>query len=112
MNGSGIPVTGITPSTIPTLTSTWNRIIDARPTATIRPSASPARQPMSSTRHSSSAKSASRTSPPTRPSSSATTVKMKSVDCTGRNPSWFWRPAVSPWPNQPPEPTAFSAWTS
>ena len=55
---------------------------------------------------------ASSTTLPMKPSSSATTVKMKSVDCTGRKPSWFCRPAVSPCPNRPPEPTAFSACTS
>ena len=30
----------------------------------------------------------------------------------GRNPSWFWRPAVSPWPSRPPEPTVLSACTT
>ena len=31
MNGSGMPVTGRRPITIPTFTNTWNRSIDARP---------------------------------------------------------------------------------
>ena len=31
MNGSGMPVTGSSPITMPTFTNTWNRSIDARP---------------------------------------------------------------------------------
>ena len=38
--GNGTPVTGMIPITIPTFTNTWNRIMAARPTATIEPSVS------------------------------------------------------------------------
>ena len=39
-NGNGMPVTGMTPMTMPTLTGSWNTIIEARPTAIIIPNAS------------------------------------------------------------------------
>ena len=31
MNGSGIPVTGMIPTTMPTFTNTWNSSIEATP---------------------------------------------------------------------------------
>ena len=37
MNGSGIPVTGMIPMTIPTFTNTWNRSIDASPAPNSEP---------------------------------------------------------------------------
>ena len=44
-NGSGMPVIGMIPMTIPTLTTSWNRTIDAMPAANIVPNASRDRQP-------------------------------------------------------------------
>ena len=76
-------MTGITPVTMPTLTSSWKRIIDARPTEISIPNGSRACQPISRIRQTSSPNRMSRTAPPRKPRSSATTVKMKSVDCTG-----------------------------
>ena len=44
MNGSGMPVTGISPMTIPTFTNTWNSSIDASPAPNSVPNGSFERQ--------------------------------------------------------------------
>ena len=53
-NGSGMPVIGMIPSTIPALTMSWNRIIEASPAANIVPKGSFDRQPATRIRHRSS----------------------------------------------------------
>ncbi len=47
---------------------------------------------------------------PTNPSSSPTTLKMKSVCCSGRKSKAFCVPAVKPFPHRPPLPTATMDW--
>ena len=44
-NGSGIPVIGMIPRTMPTFTTSWNRIIDASPAPNSVPNGSFARHP-------------------------------------------------------------------
>ena len=48
---SGMPVIGMTPRTIPTLTTSWNTIIEATPAAKRVPNASRERHPETRTRH-------------------------------------------------------------
>ena len=57
MNGSGMPVIGMIPMTMPTLTNSWNSSIAATPQAKIVPNGSFERQPATRTRHSSATKS-------------------------------------------------------
>ena len=52
------------------------------------------------------ANSPSTTAPPTNPSSSPTTVKMKSVCCSGTYAPFVCEPPNSPWPVSPPLPIA------
>ena len=100
-NGSGIPVIGMIPITMPTFTTSWNRIIDANPAANSVPNGSRERQPAISTRQSSSANSTNSTRPPTKPSSSASTENTKSVVWTGRKSPCAWVPFVRPLPEHP-----------
>ena len=55
------------------------------------------------------AQAASITMAPTKPNSSATMVKMKSVCCSGMYSSSFWAPSMKPLPASPPEPMAIMA---
>ena len=43
---------------------------------------------------------------PTKPNSSASEAKMKSVCFSGRKLSWLWVPSPKPLPRRPPEPSA------
>ena len=47
---------------------------------------------------------------PTKPNSSASVVKMKSVCFSGRKFSRLWVPCMKPRPARPPEPMAIFAW--
>ena len=58
-NGSGIPVIGMTPSTIPTFTIIWNSNMPAMAPEKARMNMSSERQPMMSTRQMSAANNAS-----------------------------------------------------
>ena len=83
-NGSGIPVIGITPMTIPMLTANWKKIIEATPAATSSPNGSRERQPATRTRQMSALNRMKTTIAPMNPSSSPSFAKTKSVVWTGR----------------------------
>ncbi len=83
MNGRGMPVMGMMPIVIPTFSKTWNANIARIPTHRSVPKKSVESRAVRHVRHTSSANSASNIAPPTKPSSSPTTVKMKSVCCAG-----------------------------
>ena len=85
MKGSGMPVTGMIPMTIPTFTNTWNRSMEARPAPNSVPNGSRERQAHARMRHSSAANSRNTMSAPRNPSSWARTANTKSLSWTGRN---------------------------
>ena len=74
---------GMIPIVIPTFSKTWNTNMARTPMQHRVPKRSLARRAARQVRHTISANSASSTAPPTKPSSSPTTVKMKSVCCSG-----------------------------
>ena len=110
-NGRGMPVIGMIPMTMPTLTTSWNRIIDAIPRRRWcrrdPSSASPRRAPARAGRRRGEHNHA-----PMNPSSSARMANTKSVVLDGQEALAFCVPLVRPFPNQPPEPTAICAWTA
>ena len=112
MNGSGIPVIGMIPMTIPTLMTSWNRSIEATPEAIPSPNGSCDRQAVSRIRQISARNKPKTRIAPTKPSSSDSRAHTKSVVWTGRKSSWFWVPLVRPLPSSPPEPTAIWPWMS
>ena len=79
-----MPVIGAIPRTMPTFTTTWNRIIDAIPAANIVPNGSCDRQPPTRRRQISNPNRMNSTIAPRKPSSSARTANTKSVVWTGR----------------------------
>ena len=103
-NGSGMPVMGMTPMTIPTLTTSWNRIIEAIPAANSsaeRVARAPAgHEDAPQQQH----EQREQTTPPMNPSSSASFANTKSVAWTGRKSPWAWVPLVRPLPKQPARP--------
>ena len=102
MKGSGMPVTGIRPMTMPTFTSTWKKIMVAMPQARNIANGSLERHALTSKRHMSSVKRTRTTSAPMKPSSSDRTPHTKSVVATGRSTL----PLVKPLPARPPVSTA------
>ena len=107
MKGSGMPVTGSTPITAPTLMTAWLAIHVVIPTASRLPKRSGARVAARSPNQA-RAKNATRSmTAPNRPSSSPTTEKMKSVWALGRRPH-FCRPPPRPRPKMWPEPNPMS----
>ena len=79
MNGNGMPVMGMIPITIPTLTKSWNTIIEPSPAANIVPNGSLDLQPLAMTRQINAMNNPMTTMPPMNPSSSARIAKTKSV---------------------------------
>ena len=61
MNGSGMPVTGMMPMVMPTFSKIWNTSIASTPTQTSVPKKSRASRAVRQMRHTTMAKSASRT---------------------------------------------------
>src|ERR1019366_7062561 len=93
MKGNGMPVTGRTPTTAPTLIKVSLASQATRPTANTPPNRwgerVAARMP-----NQTKAPKSTRTRPaPMKPSSSPMTEKMKSVCALGRNPHWACPPA-------------------
>ena len=109
-NGSGMPVIGMIPRTIPTFTTSWNRIIEATPAANIVPNGSRDRQPATSTRQSSRTNRTNRTIAADEPELLGEIANTKSVSWTGRRSPWVWVPLVRPLPTKPPDPTAICDW--
>ena len=83
-NGSGIPLVGSSPSTTLMLKNAWNAIIVVSPIATKAPKRSGARIAVRSPRQVMTQKQATTTVEPISPSSSAMTLKMKSLCGSGR----------------------------
>ena len=110
MSGSGMPVTGMMPIVMPTLTSTWKASIEVMPVASRRPNVSPASRAVTTPRQSTMRYKSSRNVTPMKPSSSPTTAKMKSVWFSGKKFSWLCVPPKSPLPNSMPEPMAILDW--
>ena len=84
MNGSGMPVIGMMPIVMPMFSNTWNANIAEHADADERAEEVGRQQggsPDAATR--AARRAPSSVAPPTKPSSSPTTVKMKSVCCSG-----------------------------
>ena len=112
MNGSGMPVTGMIPRTIPTLTSIWKRSIAADAAGehhAERVLRAPADEEDAPDQRDEQQEHDDR---PDEPELLGRTANTKSVACTGSSPSAFWAPFVSPLPKKPPEPTAICDWSS
>ena len=86
MKGRGIPVTGRSPTTAPMLITAWLVTQVVTPTASRLPNRSGARVAARSPYQARAKKSPRRRTAPTRPSSSPTTEKMKSVWALGSRP--------------------------
>src|SRR5450756_1465595 len=89
MKGRVIPVTGMMPMAIPTLSRIWKKNITTMPVASMVPNGSLALAAILKALQMSIEKSASSIMPPMKPSSSPTTEKMKSVWCAGMMLSTF-----------------------
>ena len=84
MNGSGMPVTGNSPTTTPMLMNAWMLIQDVMPPASSAPNVSGARRAVRMPRYANARKSTTTTAPPTSPNSSPMMAKMKSFQAFGR----------------------------
>ena len=100
---------GMIPVDIPTLWNTWKETIEKTPAESSIPNRSSAIWPILHTRSNSRPPNPNTTELPTKPVSSATTVKMKSVCCSGTSAELFCVPWKSPRPVKPPLPMATSA---
>ena len=95
---------GMIPRTIPTFTNIWIANIDATPAATYVPNGSFDKYGILIARQIRMANSISTNAAPTNPNSSPTTVKMKSVCCSGTKSRFVCVPPRKPAPNSPPAP--------
>ena len=113
-NGSGMPVTGMIPMTMPDVDQELEQDHRGQPDGdhhAERVTRLPADEQDPPDQQPEQAE--QQHEPPTKPSSSATTVKMKSVRLHRDVAALVLaRPTVRPCPSQPPDPTALSAWTS
>src|SRR5581483_10249530 len=110
ISGSGIPVTGILPTTIPTFTNTWNNNSAATPIQMNIPARSEAVCAFWTICISSKKYNPNTTITPTNPCSSANAENMKSLCGTGRKRPWVCVPLVTPRPHSAPAPTAIFDW--
>ncbi len=108
MNGSVIPVSGISASTPPATTNTCSPTMAARPIASSRPNGSRSAMPVLKPREISSAYSRKTAVRPASPSSSPMVARMKS-DLAAK-PIRIDRPTPSPVPSSPPQAKANSDW--
>ena len=104
-NGSGLPESGMILSTPHTLTNIWMMMSDVQPHAMSRPERSEAYLAMRNPAQAKTTKPAITPSVPTRPHSSPTTAKMKSLCAMGRY-AYFCFEKPMPTPKSPPEPNA------
>ena len=105
-NGRGIPITGVSPSTIPTLMNTWNRKILSTEYPQTLPKRYGCRSARWIRRSINARKRTSTPAEPRKPSSSPTVQKIKSVSCSGTYLSFVCVPLRNPLPLIPPEPIA------
>ena len=82
-NGSGSPMTGSIPVTMPMLIKMWIRYTPTAPAATMLPKGCFTSAPSLMSRRRRAASRPRTSSDPMRPNSSAITLKMKSVVCSG-----------------------------
>ena len=94
------------PMVMPTFSKTWNSSMQSTPTQISVPKSSRASWAVRQIRQATMAKRASSVPAPTKPSSSPTAVKMKSVCCSGTLSSRVCVPSKRPWPSGPPAPMA------
>src|SRR5581483_10343459 len=102
----GMPVIGMIPIVMPTFSKIWKTNMARMPTHSSVPNRSRASVAVRQVRQTTTANRARRVNAPTKPNSSPTTVKMKSVCCSGTNDRLVWVPLNRPFPNRPPEPIA------
>src|SRR4029453_7662663 len=110
MNGRVIPVIGMMPMVMPTFWKTWKTSKDRTPPQMSVPSRSLAICAVRRIRTHISANRAKSVADPTKPSSSPSAVKMKSVCCSGTNPSRVCVPSNRPLPEVAPEARAPFDW--
>ena len=101
-------MTGIKPTTMPTLTRIWKLSTATTPITTNVPARSGAVWAFWVKRINTMKYNSSTPKAPTNPCSSAKAAKMKSVWGTGRKARWVCEPSVLP--QIPPEPTAINDW--
>jgi hypothetical protein len=106
MNGSGMPVTGNSPTTTPMLMNAWMLIQDVMPPASSAPNVSGARRAVRMPRYANARNNTMTTAPPTRPNSSPMIAKMKSFEALGRNSPPASRLSPRPAPVMPPSASA------
>ena len=109
-NGSGMPVTGMSPTTTAMLTNACRQIQAVIPAASIAPKVSGAPREVRIPRNP-IARNRTMTSPaPTRPNSSPMMAKMKSLNALGRNSPPASRLSPRPAPKTPPSARAKKPW--
>ena len=110
INGSGNPLTGISPTVIAVLTKTWASNIDPKPIKIKLENLSFERYEFLIILLIRYPKVNSIIIIAIKPNSSPMTDKMKSDSCTGKNFKWVWVPCPQPFPKRPPEPIAVLLW--
>ena len=113
MNGSVIPVSGISLRLPAAMMNAWTPMTSARPVARIARKSSAAEAPMRRPRWMTTKYSPRIAMTPTSPSSSPSAARGKSVWISGigRRPPTIGRPFPSPVPSNPPRANAWSDWT-
>ena len=107
-NGSGSPVTGISPMVIAIFTVIWNRKIVHAPIVKSVTNGSSFVLQIEDARHRKSANRPRTAAHPTKPNCSPSTLKIKSVCSSGKNERFVWEPLPKPLPPTPPLPIAVS----
>ena len=106
MNGNGAPTTGRNPITIPTLTSTYKKIVKLSVALNILPKLSVALMEILNPRKATKRYNVINIRTPKNPNSPPNAVNIKSVECSGTKPSFDWVPLKIPLPKNPPDPRA------
>ena len=109
-NGSGMPVTGISPTTTPMLMNAWRQIQAVIPAASSAPNVSGARRAVRMPAYASSTNSPMTRPAPTNPNSSPMIAKMKSFQAFGRYSPPASLLSPRPVPKIPPSPRASRPW--
>jgi len=109
-NGSGIPVSGASPSTAARLIAAWPQMSAVSPAASSFPKGSRQRSAMRKPATAKTPNAAITSADPKRPSSSPMTAKIMSVCASGRY-EILPTPSPRPAPVKPPEPMPIIAWT-
>src|SRR5919202_1138925 len=105
-----MPVMGVIPIVMPTFSKIWNSSMASTPTHSRVPNSSLAWLATRHVRQSTRPNRASSVVPPTKPSSSPTAVKIKSVCCSGTKERFVCVPRNTPLPVSPPAAMAIWDW--